>query len=210
MMAYREMRRVIVESPYAGEVERNVAYARAAVADCVRRGEAPIASHLLFTQPGILDDAKPEERQRGIDAGHAWLSVADAVVFYVDLGWSGGMKAARDRCDAAGLHVEIRHIPFEWGAPRESPSVLAEAEKLVNGSRARSYGDAREDYEETAALWTVLGRRSGMFDRREVSAGDAARFMCALKLCRDAHRPKRDNRVDLAGYAEVLNRAEPT
>lgn len=46
------MRRVIVESPYAGEVEANVTYARACVRDCVLRGEAPIASHLLFTQPG--------------------------------------------------------------------------------------------------------------------------------------------------------------
>lgn len=209
-MTYQEMRRVIVESPYAGDVERNVAYARAAIADCIRRGEAPIASHLLFTQPGILNDADPEERQRGIDAGHAWLSVADGVVFYVDLGWSSGMKAARDRCDRSGLHVELRHIPFQWGEKREPPSVLSEADRLVNGDRAKAYGDAREDYEATAALWTIMLQRSGAFDRRSVSAGDAARCMIQVKLCRDAHRPKRDNRVDVAGYSEVLNRAEPT
>ena len=46
------MRFVIVESPYAGDVAANVEYARAAVADCLRRGEAPFASHLLYT----LDD----------------------------------------------------------------------------------------------------------------------------------------------------------
>ena len=40
-------RRVIVESPYAGDIETNVAYARAALRDCLSRGEAPIASHLL-------------------------------------------------------------------------------------------------------------------------------------------------------------------
>ena len=43
-----------------------MAYARACVADCLRRGEAPIASHLLYTQPGVLDDDVPEERAQGI------------------------------------------------------------------------------------------------------------------------------------------------
>jgi hypothetical protein len=91
------MRRVIVESPYAGDIERNVRYARAAVADCIKRGEAPIASHLLFTQPGVLDDSKPEERKLGIEAGYAWWSAAQAIIFYEDLGWSNGMLAARNR-----------------------------------------------------------------------------------------------------------------
>ena len=57
------MRRVILESPYAGSVEENVAYARAAVRDSLLRGESPIASHLLYTQPGILRDGVPDERQ---------------------------------------------------------------------------------------------------------------------------------------------------
>ena len=91
------MKLVVLESPYAGDVDRNVAYARAAVGDCLRRGEAPIASHLLFTQPGILDDDVPEERRLGIDAGLAWHAVADAIVFYLDLGWSSGMYGALDR-----------------------------------------------------------------------------------------------------------------
>ena len=70
------MRRVIVESPYAGDVATNIAYARAAVRDCLMRGEAPIASHLLFTQPGILDDDVADERRLGIEAGLSWLDVA--------------------------------------------------------------------------------------------------------------------------------------
>src|SRR5690606_21487830 len=44
---HKDYRRVIVESPYAGDVETHVAYARAALRDCLSRGEAPIASHLL-------------------------------------------------------------------------------------------------------------------------------------------------------------------
>jgi len=104
------MRRVILESPYAGDVEANVAYARRCVRDSVLRGEAPIASHLLFTQPGILDDNVPEERALGIDAGLAWLAYADAMVLYVDLGISNGMREAMRIAQRSGLLTEIREI----------------------------------------------------------------------------------------------------
>ncbi|MEK7211264.1 MAG: hypothetical protein AAB731_01390 [Patescibacteria group bacterium] len=43
------MQRVILESPFSGDVKRNIAYARACIRDCLRRGEAAIASHLLYT-----------------------------------------------------------------------------------------------------------------------------------------------------------------
>jgi hypothetical protein len=59
------MKLVVVESPYAGDVTRNLEYARAAMADCLARGEAPFASHALYTQIGVLDDTKPEERKLG-------------------------------------------------------------------------------------------------------------------------------------------------
>lgn len=88
---------VILESPYAGEIEANVEYARAAVRDCVLRGESPNVSHLLFTQLGILRDEVPEERALGIAAGLAWKRVADYSVFYTDRGWSRGMLNALDK-----------------------------------------------------------------------------------------------------------------
>ncbi len=102
------MRRVIVESPYAGDVERNTTYARAALRDCLLRGESPIASHLLYTQPGVLDDAIPEERQLGIDAGLAWGVEAEATVCYVDFGVSAGMKYGIERAEREGRRVEQR------------------------------------------------------------------------------------------------------
>jgi hypothetical protein len=62
---------VILESPYAGDVEANMRYARAAMRDSLMRGEAPFASHLLYTQEGVLLDSVPEERTLGIEAGFA-------------------------------------------------------------------------------------------------------------------------------------------
>lgn len=104
------MRLVIVESPFAGDVDANVAYARAAMADCLARGEAPYASHLLYTQPGVLDDDIPEQRALGIDAGLAWGEMADATVVYTDLGISSGMDQGIARAEAAGRPVEFRSI----------------------------------------------------------------------------------------------------
>lgn len=104
------MRRVIIESPYAGDVERNLRYAKAAMRDCLQRGEAPLASHLLYTQSGILDDMIHEEREQGISAGLAWRHVAEAGVFYVDLGWSNGMKSARLVYRIDGIPIEERTI----------------------------------------------------------------------------------------------------
>lgn len=104
------MRLVIIESPYAGDVEANLEYARRAVRDSLARGEAPIASHLLYTQPGILDDSAPTERQQGIDAGLAWRRVAEASVVYTDRGISAGMQYGIRAAAEAGISIEYRSI----------------------------------------------------------------------------------------------------
>lgn len=104
------MRLVILESPYAGDIAANIEYARAAVRDSLSRGEAPIASHLLYTQPGILRDEVAAERRWGIDAGLAWRSVAEATVVYVDRGMPRGMEYGIAAAKAAGRPVEIRSL----------------------------------------------------------------------------------------------------
>lgn len=108
-------RRVFLESPYAGEVAANVAYARACMADSLRRGEAPFASHLLYTQPGVLDDAIPGERAQGIEAGLAFLPDCEASVVYTDRGVSDGMAKGIARAHALGIPVEYRSLSPEIG-----------------------------------------------------------------------------------------------
>lgn len=116
-------RRVIVESPYAGDIETNVAYARAALRDCLSRGEAPIASHLLYTQPGVLDDDNPEERVWGIQAGFAWSNAAEATVVYDDLGISRGMQYGIERAEREGRPVEYRKLPGFMETLKVTPTV---------------------------------------------------------------------------------------
>lgn len=104
------MRLVILESPFAGDIEANLTYARRCLADCLQRGEAPLASHLLYTQPGVLDDTKPEERKLGIEAGHQWIKNADAVVVYTDRGLSKGMEKGIERASRERIQIEFRKL----------------------------------------------------------------------------------------------------
>lgn len=104
------MRRVLLESPLSGDVEANIAYARRCMRDSCQRGEAPFASHLLYAQPGILDDLIPEERAQGIEAGLAWGFFAEATVVYTDRGISRGMKLGIERAELQGRPIEYRRL----------------------------------------------------------------------------------------------------
>ncbi len=104
------MIRVALESPFAGDIAKNIEYARKCMADCLKRGEAPLASHLLYTQDGILDDDIPEERALGIEAGFVWGEQAEKVVVYQDLGISGGMQLGIDKATVRGIPVEYRNL----------------------------------------------------------------------------------------------------
>jgi hypothetical protein len=78
--------------------------------DSISRGEAPIASHLLFTQPGVLDDTNPVERAKGIDAGLAWYRVAERCVVYTDRGISPGMTMGMSRAKHFNVLIEFRTL----------------------------------------------------------------------------------------------------
>ena len=119
------MSRIIVESPYAGDeaevIERNERYARGCLADCFRRGKAPFASHLLYTQPGVLRDEVSEERELGIKAGFVWRDVADMTAVYTDLGITSGMRAGIEDAKAKGRPVEFRKLE-DWAENRKGNS----------------------------------------------------------------------------------------
>ena len=106
------MKTVVIESPFAGDVDRNIAYARACMLDCLRRGEAPFASHLLYTQ--CLDDLDPEERKLGIQAGLALGDKLDLTVVYNDLGISDGMRMGVIHADEIGRPVVHRTLGGKW------------------------------------------------------------------------------------------------
>jgi len=105
---------VIIESPYAGNVSMNLRYLRACLRDSLNRGEAPYASHGLYTQEGVLDDSIPEERMQGIHAGFAWRQVAHLTAVYGDLGVSDGMQYGIDDAEKRLVPVDYRSLGGHW------------------------------------------------------------------------------------------------
>jgi hypothetical protein len=84
------------------------------MADCLRRDEAPIASHSMYTQPGVLDDTKPGERRKGMLAGWAWHECADEIVVYTDLGVTPGMHEGIAHAAGMGTPVINRKGGAKW------------------------------------------------------------------------------------------------
>lgn len=83
---------VVIESPYSGDVEGNIAYLQRCIGDSMERGEAPFASHQMYTT--VLDDEEPGQRALGMECGFVWLRRAHFQAFYLDRGWSEGMHQA--------------------------------------------------------------------------------------------------------------------
>jgi hypothetical protein len=105
-----EMQLVMIESPFAGEVDTNIKFARACMRDSLGRGESPFAMHLLYTQEGILNDDIPEERNWGIEAGLAWGKHANKTVVYTNLGITRGMELGIQRAKEEGREIEYREL----------------------------------------------------------------------------------------------------
>jgi hypothetical protein len=80
-------------------------------------------------------------------------------------------------------------------------SVLTEAEGLVHGDRNASYGHPLTDYSRTAGMVNAMLAHKL---KEPLTAEDLGMVMCCVKLSRQQNAPKRDNLVDLAGYAECV------
>lgn len=106
------MKTITIESPYAGDTERNLRYLHRCIRDCVDRNESPYASHLMLTT--ALDDNDPIERERGITVGRAMAMTTNKRAFYIDLGWSGGMKDAKEYYDILNIKYEIRSVGNDY------------------------------------------------------------------------------------------------
>lgn len=86
---------------------------------------------------------------------------------------------------------------------RRSKTILDEAKSLVYGDRQDDYGSVRDDFHRVAGLLNVL--LSGRL-KAPIADEDIPLIMICLKLSRQVNKHKRDNLVDIAGYAETAAR----
>ena len=85
---------VYICSPYAGDVEKNVAAAQGYSRFAVDKGYIPIAPHLLF--PQFMDDGNPKERELAMFFGNVLMSKCAELWVFGDL-ISNGMAAEIER-----------------------------------------------------------------------------------------------------------------
>lgn len=76
--------------------------------------------------------------------------------------------------------------------------VTLEAHGLVVGARGVAYGHPFHDFGRTAKIWSAILEI-------EVTPEQVGLCLIGVKISRHCNKPKRDNLVDIAGYAETVN-----
>ncbi len=88
--------------------------------------------------------------------------------------------------------------------PPAYPSPCTEAADMVHGTKGAEYGRPLGDFLAVAnAMNSYLSKKYGPGAAR-LGPEDIPIFQILVKVMREAERPKHDNRVDIAGYAETL------
>lgn len=88
---------------------------------------------------------------------------------------------------------------------KEDDDILVEASRITRGSRQAQYGPPDQDFRRTAGMWSALFV-SKLKDGVTFEPRDVALAMILLKTSRETHQRKRDNWVDIAGYASCGSR----
>lgn len=122
-------------SPYRGDVENNVIYARKLTRLAVENGFCPVTVHLYLTQ--VLDDDNPEERKRGLKAGQEILKQCKYVLVGNASGYSEGMLAELDIAIAMG---KVILMPDYFGDGITGNYNFVELNEIVEGWRRKNGG----------------------------------------------------------------------
>lgn len=124
-------------------------------------------------------------------------AVADSDLIAVLPGWQKSRGAALEVHIARALSMPVLDA-LTLEPYRES--AVQEAHRLVHGDRGALYGHPFDDFSRTGRIWGAILNADGA----PVSPDKVALCMVGVKVSREVNKPHRDNRVDLAGYAETL------
>ena len=98
----------------------------------------------------------------------------------------------------------------------ENPNILIEANNIVHGDRNEAYGHPKDNHTTTAILFSHFLKRKygkGMGTTPLLDAEDVCFFNILQKISRAANSYRRDNLVDIAGFAaniEMIKNQEIT
>ena len=103
--------------------------------------------------------------------------------------------------DHKQIHKSVNKFYLSHFPNTEPKSICAEADELCNpgkGERSNAYGHPLDDYTRTTKAFNAL---TGL----NLTPEQGIMFMQCVKMSREVNCPKRDNRVDGAGYWKCLD-----
>lgn len=118
----------------------------------------------------------------------------------------GNRARAEVELERIGRNIVSQPVMTAFPEPAPTPAtptILEEAGLLVNngGDRNDAYDHPRHNFGKIATVWsTIFGI--------EVTTRQVALAMIGMKLVRDSHKARRDNIVDIAGYARCIERLD--
>lgn len=187
-----------------------------ALVDTLDRLLAELARHRATVAKGRADshNATKHEIPATAERIRATFKELDEAAHYLPLAHRG---PAVERFEMAKhrLHVLLHEIASSakvgsvTGQPKGDPteSVLAEADRLVNGDRQSAYGHPLDNFTTIGRYWSthLKARYPGLPMHPELDAEDVAIMMALLKIARlDNDAAHRDSAVDTAGYIKTL------
>jgi hypothetical protein len=117
----------VVATPFqtgsADELRRNIAYARFATADALRRGESPIAAHLMYPQIWASAPGLKPATQRAITH---MVRFVEVVTLYTDLGTDLEMAQTRNKAELFQCQVEERNLFVDKSTAEVHELLMAE------------------------------------------------------------------------------------
>ena len=160
---------------------------------------------------------------------HAWFKYLNAehreaaMELENDMGVEGGLFESlqdalysKDWCDDSKFYWSQIHTALVDGSYHERPatdadmqgmeglikeSICQEAQRIQGGDRQQDYGSPTKNFQDIADLWSTYIKTACGVDV-DLKARDVAHMSILMKISRNVHKPKRDNWVDMAGYAQ--------
>ena len=185
-----------VSGPYGsiGTPEDNTEKAKRVAVAIWNAGHAAICPH---TNTFGFEKESTASYEDYIAGDLLMVAACDGMVMLPNWAESKGAKIEWGHAQRLGKPIWIWPDLPPPAAGLEPENILEEAKRLVHGPRQAHYGHPLDDFGRTAKIWeAILGCH--------VEPEQVALCMIGVKLSRETNKPKRDNVVDLAGYAATL------
>lgn len=109
------------------------------------------------------------------------------------------VKRILERCEGQYLRKQAERVQINTN--KENESILQEAERITTNSRKEQYGNVEQSF---STYKNILKSTFNI----ELTEIEIVKVLMAIKLGREQYQHKRDNLVDLCGYAKLLQQLE--